>query len=238
MRLVFGPEVGPLVIRMIENAKHNVLLITPYLDPWPHLVTEIRNAVLVRKLPVTLVLRGGSDRARQEQAAASFVEMGVRVRFVERLHAKIYVCDDIAIVTSLNLLKSSVEGSWEVATVFRKQSDPQAYRDLTEAAKRLGELIKADQALAEAETKPPAKPRPPAPPAAKGARKTLADGHCIRCGEGIPLAPNRPMCRTCYTSWAAWENPDYPEKHCHGCGKPHGSSMAKPLCKVCFRKMD
>jgi hypothetical protein len=65
-------------------------------------------------------------------------------------------------------------------------------------------------------------------------RASTKAGHCIRCGDDIPLNPDRPLCGDCYKAWAKYENRDYKEAHCHVCGKERSTSFAKPLCRSCW----
>ena len=38
-------------------------------------------------------------------------------------------------------------------------------------------------------------------------------GHCIRCGDGLPLNPDRPLCDRCYDTWVIFGDETYPEKY-------------------------
>jgi hypothetical protein len=59
---------------------------------------------------------------------------------------------------------------------------------------------------------------------------------CIRCKTQIPLNMDKPLCSSCYNSWAQYGNPAYQEQVCHSCGKNEYTSMAKPLCRNCFKE--
>lgn len=61
-------------------------------------------------------------------------------------------------------------------------------------------------------------------------------GHCIRCGENIPLKLDAPYCPDCYRTWAKYKDEDYKEKYCLKCGKPDETSMKRPLCLSCYKK--
>ena len=146
VRIVFGPEVVPLTIKLIENTKKSLILVTPYFDPWDHLTDSVRRAVQGRGVKAVLILRAGE--AKTAERAREFEEMGVKVRFAKKLHAKFYIGDETnAIVSSFNLLKSSAMGSWEMACVFNQKSQPKAMADLVRAVKRLSEVMKADEAV-------------------------------------------------------------------------------------------
>ncbi len=60
-------------------------------------------------------------------------------------------------------------------------------------------------------------------------------GFCIRCGTKIHYDLEKPFCKSCYSTWACFNNTDYSEEYCHKCGKHTDSSKNKPLCYSCFK---
>ena len=86
----------------------------------------------------------------------------------------------------------------------------------------------------------------------KSKQQSSSEDFCIRCREDIPYNPGRPYCRSCFRSWAKWENPEYEEDYCHGCGREMDvqvkagpltgsysfppSSMDRPECRSCYNK--
>lgn len=59
------------------------------------------------------------------------------------------------------------------------------------------------------------------------------NGFCIRCSEEILNNPERPLCSSCYATWAMFFNYFYEEEYCHECGSEAETSMAFPLCSNC-----
>jgi phosphatidylserine/phosphatidylglycerophosphate/cardiolipin synthase-like enzyme len=231
MEILFGPEIPVRLVRQIEKAKKTIVLVSPYFDPWHHLTMAVRNAITVRGVKVVLILRGGKDRAQQEAKARPFADMGVTIKFVERLHAKLYICDDVAFLTSLNLLRSSQEGSYELASIIDRKSDPRAFNQLNKVIPQLVNLVEADDANTRATS-----PAPKAAPRARRPTPKKTTGFCLRCQASIQLDPKVPYCKPHLKSWSKWKNPDYAEKHCHSCGKETETSLNRPVCKPCYRK--
>lgn len=60
-------------------------------------------------------------------------------------------------------------------------------------------------------------------------------GTCIRCGTSIEHNLSKPLCGSCYSTWAVWKNGDYSENFCHTCGEPASTSYNKPECWSCYR---
>lgn len=254
MELLAGPEIHAKVIQLVEGAQRELVLISPYFKPWKALSTALKTSIVVRKVAVYLVLRGGEDRSRQEEAARPLKEAGAKVFFVERLHAKLYLSETEGLLTSMNLLDSSALDSWEIAvrvTLQREREDFVKFQG--EAAKILKKASDEAQVGLHTTSQPIVKPpqkdtraqgvvqKPvtvQAPVTAPKPRASAIEkGHCLRCCKPITLDLNKPLCRTCYERWAEYSNPEYIEAFCLMCGTEHDTSMARPLCRSCFRKM-
>jgi hypothetical protein len=240
MRVLHGQDIGIEVVKLIDRAQKIVILVSAYYDPWLRATTAIENAMLARKLPVIMFLRGGKERDKHFEATAPLRAKGMRVEFLERLHAKFYANESEAILTSMNLVGTSAQDSWEIGThVTRADADAlkqvaEAIQALTTQARQEDERRKALQAAA---------PLPPITPAVvagvraeiRARTATTATGHCIRCSADIALNVEKPFCRTCYAKWAEYENDAYEEKYCHSCGEASKTSKMKPQCRSCFR---
>lgn len=230
MRMLSGFKVVAAFDEIVESAARTLVVVTPYFDPWPHLAATLAQK-LDQKLPVYLLLRGGEDRAKGESAAAAFAQRGARVQFLDRLHAKVYLNERQALLTSMNLIKASRD-SWEVGTLFDAGQDAASYQEIVAMTRGLFDTVSLTNVAA-----PPPAPEPRAParsPAPKATTTRRSGGYCIRCAKEIPSNIENPLCRDCFASWADYENPNYQEKHCHGCGRAWASSMAKPLCRTCY----
>lgn len=247
MDVLSSTDISREVLALIEGAKQILVLVSPYFDPWDRLTTEIKRAQN-RGVKVVLLLRGGEDRAKQEEKARELETVGVKIAFLTRLHAKVYISESQAIVTSMNLLKSSALDSWELAIRAHAAEDAPIFnqivahtkglmdraRDEHEISSKVKAASSAASLAAMADSVRPAPSATKAPPAPKPARSRGRAGHCIRCGDDIAFNTDRPLCADCFKAWAKYENPEYKEKHCHSCGKERSTSLAKPLCKPCW----
>jgi phosphatidylserine/phosphatidylglycerophosphate/cardiolipin synthase-like enzyme len=262
MDVLSSTDISREVLALIEGAKQVLILVSPYFDPWERLTSEIKRAANRPGVKVVLLLRGGDDRAKQEEKARDLLASGVKIGFLSRLHAKVYISESQAIVTSMNLLKSSALDSWELAIRASAVQDAGLFKEIVHHTKGLLDRAKDEQEIAakaklttqagtlaemvesvrpaELVTKTPPKfkatpnTKPPSSKAAAYGRERVRAGHCIRCGEDTPYNTDRPLCADCYKAWARYENPEYKEKHCHSCGKERSTSLAKPLCKPCW----
>ncbi len=263
MDVIGGTHISNEIISLVEGAKTALYLISPYFDPWDRLGVEIGRAAK-RCQRVVLVVRGGEDRAKQEAKAQPFVAQGVEVLYLHRLHAKIYLTESQAIVTSMNLLRSSALDSFEIALRLRMPQDSEAILKVAQEVKQLVErareetsAVDGERAAKKAATEAGAlasllettggRKGAVASPAAAVVREVVkvlaaaqalsSTGHCIRCNESVAFDDGKPLCPQCFRSWSKFSNPEYTEKYCHRCGKERSTSVAKPLCKPCWGAM-
>lgn len=258
MDVCVGPRVSVDVLDLIENAKKSLWLISPYLQPWGRLEQSIQNAIAARDVDTLLLLRGGKDREQQKEQAKPFQEAGAKIVFLKRLHAKVYLNEKEAIVTSMNLLESSALDSWEIALRITRRDDKKLYADVVEACEKM--LYQAQQATARqpddggrlfsrltetlkrAARKKRSKNKTRQPRKKSSNKKSSRSssnskkGSCIRCATSIKLDINRPLCRSCWKKWAKYKNKEYEENYCLKCGEEHKSSFAKPMCYQCYKK--
>jgi len=165
------------------------------------------------------------------EAQRHHCEAGLNLFAVSGLHAKIYWSESTVIITSLNLLASSVLNSIEVGLWSQ---EPQAVAQAKAFINK--EISPHAERLSLRGTSTFKAPRAPPSPRTRQPSRRKDVGHCIRCGEDIALNPLKPYCRKDYEEWAEWENGDYEDNYCHGCGDDFPATMRKPLCRECYRQ--
>ena len=224
IRIIEIDQVWNEVKKIIENATDELVLVSPYND----YSVPLTEAVAKAAETVRIVAVCREEQKGQESKHFQWLSsIGADVHLVSRLHAKIYYNESKAIVTSMNLLKSSATDSKEIGFVI---NDTGMRGQIREYVQR--DLIAHSQHLAPAGGV--AKPEPPAarPPKAEP-KQAPARGWCIRCREEIPYNPERPLCSKCFRAWN--KDPDYPQNYCHRHGGKWKASFAKPLCRNCYR---
>ncbi|MCP3097898.1 phospholipase D-like domain-containing protein [Myxococcus sp. K15C18031901] len=227
--------------RLIEEAERQLVLVSPYLsiDKLRSLVRALHGA-LARKVEVKLVLRAkdvstGTGEPLASEALQGLRAAGMEVRLLADLHAKVYLSEKCALLTSLNLLESSINNSIEVSA-WLPANTPEYLR--------LVEVLNTDVFPMSVKVASPA-PRQPtvapreAPRRQRSQRDEVIvfgeDGHCIRCGEDLAFDVEKPLCLDCYGVWRRYGDPSYMEEYCHACGEESDTSLAKPLCQDCYR---
>lgn len=209
------------VIKLIEEAKHRLVLVSPYIDLWLAFTTALERAA-ARGVKIIMIVRGGKDAEKQERKLAPVRHAITALGFVERLHAKIYLHETAAILTSMNLVAGSARDTIEVSALIDKQWSPKEYAQLRRICDKLidcaaPEKLRTDAARTEDDD----------------ADEDGDEGHCIRCAEVIVFSVDRPYCHGCYLSWRRTKKHDFEEKYCHGCGERCDTTFSEPLCEEC-----
>lgn len=209
--------------QLINGATEKLVLISPYLRVNERLKQSLEDKDRL-KIDVRLVY-GKNELPPAEMTWLKSLR-SIRSSFCQNLHAKCYLNEKEAIITSMNLHEFSQVKNNEVGIHVSKDEDAQLYKDIYEEAMR---LIRISEEVQEPLTKTPVTTaKGDAPPAGKS-------GFCIRCRAKINLNPMAPYCKKCYNTWNAFKNDKYEEKCCHVCGRSNNSTILKPGCYDCYK---
>ena len=235
---------------IIKNASERLVIISPFLR-----VNERVKELLADKNRMKIDIRViyGKNELRPEENNWLESMDFIRTSFCNNLHAKCYLNENEALLTSMNLYEFSQINNNEMGLLVSRKEEPDLYEKIREESMRLvrvSEEIRVKVARVDPteggkesagtvetprEPRQPSRPQPPREQ--RSASAIPKNGFCIRCKTDLPIAsPVRPYCSRCYTSWNRYKRDDYEEKHCHTCGIEHATSMSKPFCLACFRK--
>lgn len=211
--------------QIIKNAKEKLVIISPYLqisDRFKEML-EDRNKMSIY---IDLIYRKSELQPQESNWLKNLTS--VRTRICKNLHAKCYLNENKALITSMNFYEFSQINNEEMGIVVSKDEDPQLYEDINQEVQRLKR--NNDEIKVTVEKVIPRKRN------AEIEKTMPKKGHCIRCGIDIKLNPQIPLCKKCYKSWNQHSDPTYEEKFCHICGEKFKSSMEKPVCYNCYKK--
>lgn len=213
-----------------------LLLISPYLK-FSSRIKDLLEEQARLKTDIRIVYGKAELRAEETKWLD---DNFVRTSFRTHLHAKCYMNDRHALVTSMNLYEFSQVNNDEMGILVSAEDDPELYREIKDEADRIlrrSENVRLNVTRID-DNEPVQAARKPRPSAAARKPSAPESGFCLRCATPIPLAlnPRRPYCESHYRSWAKWKNEEYEEKYCHACGKERDSSMARPVCRACYPK--
>lgn len=119
---------------LIKEAKDRLIIISPFLkfnDRMKELL-EDKNRL---KIDVRVVF-GKSELQPQEIKWLRSLDF-VRTSFCQNLHAKCYLNEESAIITSMNLYEFSQVNNNEMGVFIEREKEPDLYRDTYEEAQRL-----------------------------------------------------------------------------------------------------
>lgn len=204
-----------------------MIVVSPYL--------QISDSFLQRLIDadnsgIVVYIVYGKDDLNNTQWSRLNQLRGVRLFFVENLHAKCYFNETEMVITSMNFYEFSELNNIEMGISISRRRDSSLYDDAIQEVEAILKRSEEQVGTRSSDSYPKNN-------GAKSTRKYRKKEHaavCIRCSEEIPLNPERPYCRSCFLIWVEYENYAFVENYCHNCGKRGGSSMNKPLCPSCF----
>ena len=214
------------LIRIIKDAKKRIVIISPYLQINDLIKEEIRYKVdTSRDIEVWLIYREDKLRPNDREWLDSMPS--IKRGLSRKLHAKCYMNEKEAILTSMNLYEYSQSNNYEMGILVSSSflgNDNDAYKEIHEESLKLALMSGIIQGTTEKE--------------AAAVLQAPEKGYCIRCKADLPVNPTQldPYCRRCKAIWNRFKNEKYEENHCHTCGNEHTTTKAKPLCPACYRK--
>ncbi|MBD5804498.1 hypothetical protein AZOA_39410 [Azoarcus sp. Aa7] len=119
---------------LIKNAKDRLILISPFLklnDRMKELLAD-KNRL---KIDVRIVY--GKSELQPEEINWLKELTYIRTSFCKNLHAKCYMNEELAIITSLNLYEFSQINNNEMGVLIRRDADAELYKDTYEEAQRI-----------------------------------------------------------------------------------------------------
>lgn len=258
-RIYSDNEITGQVLRIMDDAKIQVAIVSPYVDRVPH----VEQALLRAKnngVTISAYVRSDGDELggrNGKDALAWFKANDIEVFGIPNLHAKFYMNEQEAVVTSMNLLKSSWSGSLELGFVVEGDAHDQLVKYLTNTLRVLANAVpvrsSSERSPARSTSTSRSKSKiktststkePEAGPKGLlgsfiGAVKNAFDlhpGYCIRCGEPLSekdVEAGKTLCAKDYRAWARYKDPNFREKYCANCGSKRKTSYAQPYCQEC-----
>jgi hypothetical protein len=217
--------------QLINGARERLILISPFLKLNQRL-RELLEDQDRMKIDIRVVY--GKNELQPEENNWLRSLSSVRTSFCENLHAKCYLNENGAIITSMNLYEFSQVNNNEMGIYVDRNESPELYGEIYREAQRL--LRISEEVKVSVERVPPEERKPVVKDKAAVNGPEGEGGFCIRCKAPIALNPKAPYCGKCYKSWARYKNPDYEEAHCHVCGTEAKSTMSRPACYACFKQ--
>ena len=204
----------------IKDADFSLTLVSPYLQ----IGKEIRQLVESRAQSKTdiKVVYGKQPDLEDKQLSWLLNQPNVRLFYLKDLHAKIYLNETQAIVTSMNLYQYSQDNNREAGILVRMETDKDLYKSISQEVKEILEqsvpFNEEDPIESPPQSEPEAVPEPKV-------------GYCVY--DRKPTYYNKaiPLCDPCA---ARKETRNY---YCHSCGEKHKKErpLIKATCWTCYK---
>lgn len=221
---------------LIKNTKDRLILISPYLQFNDRIKEHLQN-LNIQKKDIRIVYRENKLHPDENNWLAQ--QVGVRTSICKNLHAKCYINENEAIITSMNLYEFSQMNNNEMGIYISKDSDGELYKAVFDESQRLltvSEEIRITVQKIDSNSKDK-----------KDSKTTKSKnenihlkqiGYCIRTRVEIPFNIDKPLCAEAYKKWNVYADQDYPEKYCHFSGEPSNgeTSFGHPILKKNWKK--
>ena len=180
---------------------------------------------------------------------------GMTKIFVNELHAKCFLNERKALVTSMNLYQYSQKNNEEIGILVTREADGELYKDVVnlvehwesvgEKQSLMGGLLRSVKSAMEPEPKTP-EPTKAVPSLAtlmtQGRRASVPkEGYCIRCHDSVEIDASdlKPYCLSCYSKRRRSKVGDkYKKNFCHFCGESEKTTLKKPACLTCYYRYE
>ncbi len=223
---------------LIKATKERLILISPYLQFTDRIKEHLSN-LNIQKRDIRIVYR--ENKLQFEENNWLEGQIGIRTSLCKNLHAKCYINENEAIITSMNLYEFSQQNNNEMGIYISKVHDPELYNATLDEVQRLltiSEEIRVTVKKVNSDTPPKTEKKLGDTKVTLSKIAEKQNGYCIRTGVSIPFNLEKPMSYEAFKSWSKFGDPDYSEKFCHFSGEPSNgdTSVNKPILKKNWKK--
>ena len=222
---------------IIKSAEERLVIISPFLR-----INERVKELLEDKdrLKVDIRVVYGKKELQPDQDNWLESMSSIRTSFCKNLHAKCYLNESQALLTSMNLYEFSQVNNHEMGMLVVREDERELYDEILRESMRIVRI--SDEIRVKVARVDPVRESKHAPRRTKARRKAGSShskpehGFCVRCREAVPFNSAKPYCKGCYMIWKGYNNDNYKEKYCHACGKGHVTTRLRPVCRSCYKK--
>ena len=108
-------ETKAAINRIIKNAEERLILISPYLQIPDQLKATLKDTIKNGgEKGVGVILIYGKKDLNHKESEWLYSIPGLEIGWIENLHAKCYLNENEALITSMNLYQFSMENNYEI----------------------------------------------------------------------------------------------------------------------------
>jgi phosphatidylserine/phosphatidylglycerophosphate/cardiolipin synthase-like enzyme len=212
--ILLGQQISSRIVEIIENAEDYCYIVTPYFNPWYDLIKALK---LIQKKQISVAFLVRDEKKISKDIINLNSKYDFDVYFIRDLHAKLYLNEKEAVITSMNILEYSKDNNYEIGYLVRgKENCDEIVQNII-----IGDMIKERE---ESRLK------------GSFGRKVEKDFYCVECRKIIKYSPKMPLCPECYEEWDKNGRRKNSGTYCHECGKKTPTGVNWPLCNECYDK--
>ena len=217
--------------QLINKANEKLVIISPYLKINDRIKQSLEDK---NRMKIDIRVVYGKNELQPDENNWLKSMTSIRSSFCKDLHAKCYLNESEAIITSMNLYEFSQVNNNEMGIHIDKITDPDLYKDIYDEAQR---LIRISDEIVVSVVKAASNEKSTVKPNSRQI-ETSNNGFCIRTGVEIPFNVEKPMSFDAFKSWNKYGDPEYPEKYCHFSGEfSNGETcVIRPILKKNWKK--
>lgn len=218
--------------QLINRANERLILISPFLKINDRIKQSLEDK---NRMKIDIRVVYGKNELQPEENNWLKSMQSIRSSFCKDLHAKCYLNEKEAIITSMNLYEFSQVNNNEMGIYIEKEKDPELYKDIIEEAQR---LIRISDELVVSVEKAIDKEKKKEKDEKKKVKSDKDSGFCIRTGVSIPFDIEKPLSYEAFKKWDEYGDADYPEKFCHFTGEASNgdTSVRQPILRKNWKK--
>ena len=223
---------------IIKNANDRLILISPYL----RMNRRIKDLLVDQdrmKRDIRLVYR---NRELQPEESDWLESMpSIRTSYCESLHAKCYLNEREALITSMNLYEFSQVNNDEMGILVSFDEDPDLYKEISAEAMRIVRTSEEVRVTVSKVNAPgegaEAVEAQPAPANRRSNSAVPTEGFCIRCKTTVPAKPVSAILQTAAIQVGSASTTKPTKKSIATfAGANTQATLLKPVCLSCYRK--
>lgn len=217
---------------LIKGTKEKLFLVSPYLQFNERIKEHIENLNLLKR-DIRIIYR--DNKLQPDENNWLEKQIGIRTSICKNLHAKCYINESEAIITSMNLYEFSQINNNEMGILITKSEDTDLYNEAYGEVERLLRISEEIKVTVQ-------KISPVSQEKVEKKKNTISSeklmGFCIRTGIQIPFNVEKPLCYDAYKKWNEFADAEYAEKYCHFSGELSNgeTSVSKPILKKNWKK--
>ncbi len=230
MEFLTTKGIAASVEKIIRNASDFIVIVSPYVKIDKTYIDRLCEA---EKNGVEIDIIFGKEDMRDFEKEKFQNFHNINTYFLENLHAKCYLNESTALITSMNLYGYSEQNNREMGIEIDKDRNYELYCEIIKETNSIKDSAELYQINRRSYNRTASSFR------VYDSRK-YNQGYCIRCRNQVEIDIENPLCPNCYSVWSLYGNADYPENFCHKCGRQINFRNERridynhPLCSDCW----